>query len=66
MHKAVITNLHKPSGQYMLKKTPYKFHDIYMHGSPAITAGFLVLEVDFTVLNFDNAAVGYADLKNIG
>ena len=64
-HKAVIAHFHKACGQYVLKKTAHKFHDIQGHGAPPVAVRFSVTEPHRAIFNLDDAAVRDGHLEYV-
>ena len=49
----------------MLQISTNEFHDIQGHCAPSPALGLFVTEDDFTVLDFDDAAIGDGNLEHI-
>ena len=66
VHKAIITNFHKPCWQHMLEKATDELHHLQSKSAPLVAAGFPVAEGNGAILNRNDAVVGYGHAKDIG
>ena len=58
IEKTIVSYLHKPFWQDMLKKSSDKFHGVKFHGFPCFPLTVFIGKLDAVVINRLNAVIG--------